>query len=344
MRNLLKRAAAMIRFAALMAVLSGGAAAPAWSHALDPGFLSMQETGESVWRVFFRRPDVLGRPMELDAVLPENCEARRSGAPVYDGQAWGASWITTCEGGIAGRELVIEGLDNTNTDTLIRIQPLEGQMITTRLTASEISMVIPADPSLGEVFSSYIALGMEHILVGIDHLMFVFALLLLIRSPGKLIGAVTAFTVAHSITLALAAFQVIRIPGPPVEAVIALSIVFLCIEIIKSRDGEERLSERYPWMVSFSFGLLHGLGFAGVLIEIGLPQDDVPAALLAFNIGVEAGQLAFIAAVLAAGWALRRAMVSRGGNELLMNRVTPVMAYAVGGIATYWLAERISAF
>lgn len=344
MLAVLKRIPEFFRIAALMMVFGLQGAAPALSHALEPGFLTMEETGSGTWRVFFRRPDVRGSPMPIEARLPENCAIREGGEPAFDGWAWSTGWITPCDGGIAGGEVAITGLDMTRTDTLVRIQPADGQMITRRLTSGDISFTVPAEPSIGQVFGSYFLLGMEHILIGIDHLLFVFALLLLIRSPGRLVGAVTAFTVAHSITLALASLQIIHIPGPPVEAVIALSIIFLSIEILKSRQGEERLSERYPWLVSFSFGLLHGLGFAGVLTEIGLPQGDVPAALLAFNVGVEAGQLAFIAAVLGAAMMLRRVMPSRGAFDGLLLRATPVMAYAVGGISTVWLVQRIGGF
>jgi hydrogenase/urease accessory protein HupE len=254
--------------------------------------------------------------------------------------------MAACSGGLPGSTLEITGLDRTRTDVLVRVQPLEGAASTVRLTPEDIRFTVPVDPSTGAVFASYFQLGVVHILEGIDHLLFVFALLLLIRSPGRLVGAVTAFTLAHSITLALATLEIVHVPGPPVEAVIALSIVFLAVEILKSGQGPERLSERFPWVVSFSFGLLHGLGFAGALSEIGLPQGDIPAALLAFNVGVEAGQLLFIAAVMAGYWLLR--YMPRHGRGALQavhaRRAPPAMAYGIGLVATFWVAERISGF
>ena len=168
---------------------------------------------------------------------------------------------------------------------------------------------------------------------------------LLIRDRWRLVGAVTAFTIAHSITLAAAVLGWIVVPGPPVEAVIALSIMFLAVEAMKSKPGKLRLSERWPWAVSFSFGLLHGFGFAGALLDIGLPQSDVPLALLGFNLGVEAGQLLFIAAVLVTGWCIARLLPSAwqrltvaGGPGIA------AISYAIGGIASYWFIERVAGF
>ncbi len=335
----------LMRLAALLALfISVMPVPPAFSHALEPGYLALEETAPDTWRVFWRRPDVKGSPMAIDALLPESCDVRRGLPPGFDGSAWGTGWITHCAGGLQGGTVMIEGLDRTRTDALVRIQPLEGATTTQRLTPDQPGFTVAEVPGTWDVFISYFQLGMEHILEGFDHLLFVFALLLLIRSPGRLVGAVTAFTVAHSITLALASLDLLRIPGPPVEAVIALSILFLAVEILKRKDGTERLSERFPWVVSFGFGLLHGLGFAGALSEIGLPQGDISAALLAFNLGVEAGQLTFIAVALALIWALRKSLSAVGRFDVLSARSQPVMAYAIGAVSTYWLVERISGF
>lgn len=336
----------MMRYlAAIIASLWAACSGPAaQAHALEPGYLGLQQTAEDSWRVFWRRPDVNGAPMAIDARLPGNCTPSKAGPPGDDGSAWSAGWIAACDGGLAGRTLVIEGLEQTSTDVLLRVQPLEGAPSTVRLTPQDTQYTVPEVPGTRAVFASYFQLGMEHILEGFDHLLFVFTLILLIRTPGRLVGAVTAFTIAHSITLALASLDLVRVPGPPVEAIIALSILFLAIEIIKRGGGRERLSERCPWLVSFSFGLLHGLGFAGALSDIGLPPGDIPAALLAFNIGVEAGQLAFIAAVLTLGWVLRHGVAASGGLNGVRRRAQPVMAYAIGGVSTYWLVERISGF
>jgi hypothetical protein len=182
----------------------------------------------------------------------------------------------------------------------------------------------------------YLGLGIEHILLGIDHLLFVFGLLLLVRGPWMLVKTITAFTLAHSITLALATLGLVRVPAPPVDAAIALSIAFLAAEIVHARRGRPGLAARKPWLVAFAFGLLHGLGFAGALTQLGLPPGEVPAALLFFNLGVEIGQLLFVALVLALGWALRQLQVS------WPRWAAPLPAYAIGTLAAFWLIERVS--
>jgi hydrogenase/urease accessory protein HupE len=181
-------------------------------------------------------------------------------------------------------------------------------------------------------------LGVQHILQGIDHLLFVFALLLLIRRPRTLFLTITSFTVAHSITLAIASLNVVSVPQAPIEALIALSIMFVASEIVRSNRGHTDLSSRYPWLISFVFGLLHGFGFAGALREIGLPQKDVPLALLTFNLGVEAGQLAFVIAALLALACFRLAFSSD------FRRLSPWAAYLIGAVSAFWLVERVAAF
>lgn len=314
------------------------------AHALDPGYLSLQQTEAGAWRVFWRKPDVNGSPMAIDARLPDFCAPATGPAPGFDGSAWVARWVALCTAPLAGARIVIDGLDRTRTDVLVRIEQADGT-ITARLTAADPVLEIPAVPSAAEVFVQYLGLGFDHILEGIDHLLFVFALLVLIRSPGRLVGTVTAFTVAHSITLALATLGLVSVPGPPVEAAIALSIVLLAVEIVKAGRGQPGLTASRPWIVAFLFGLLHGLGFAGALTEIGLPPGDVPLALLAFNLGVEAGQLVFVAAVLAAFALLRRAgpalahALHRPGAA-----GTRALGYGIGCVSVYWLTERLAQF
>ncbi|WP_286193966.1 HupE/UreJ family protein [Tropicibacter sp. R16_0] len=318
----------------------------AQAHALDPGYLQLQHLNNGAWQVFWRKPTVQGEPMAIDAVLPPNCApARAEGDPQFDGAAWVSQWVALCPGGLAGQTIVIEGLEATRTDVLVRLSGPEGQALSKRLTADQTGFTVPIEMTGWAVFSSYVALGFDHILEGLDHLLFVFALLVLIRHPWRLVGAITAFTVAHSITLALATLDLIRVPSPPVEAVIALSIVLLAVEILRRRQGGDQLTERYPWLLSFGFGLLHGLGFAGALAEIGLPQGDIPLALLAFNVGVEAGQLAFVAVILVTFAVLR--WVAPRVTAVLRDPTsagTLVMGYAIGGVATYWLAERVAGF
>jgi hydrogenase/urease accessory protein HupE len=181
----------------------------------------------------------------------------------------------------------------------------------------------------------YTALGIEHILLGFDHLMFVLALLLIVRGPWMLVKTITAFTIAHSITLGLATLGFINMPSRPVEAAIALSIMFLCVEIVHAHQGKVGMTFRYPWLVAFAFGLLHGLGFAGALSDIGLPQSEIPIALLFFNIGVEVGQLIFVAAVLLLAWMLR------GLKLETRDWVRVVPTYLIGTLASYWFLERL---
>ena len=209
-------------------------------------------------------------------------------------------------------------------------------------TSSGAGIEVPLDAlrassgSVADTARRYLALGVEHILLGIDHLLFVLGLLLIVRGPWMLIKTVTAFTIAHSLTLALATLGLVEVPSRPVEAAIALSIVFLAVEILRARRGRIGLTHRFPWLIAFAFGLLHGLGFAGALAEIGLPAGEIPPALLFFNLGVEIGQLMFIAAVWSVRWAARRLEVAWPAW------VEPLPAYAIGTVASFWLIERVS--
>lgn len=339
----------MSRFVqALLAVCIALACAQnAQAHALDPGYLDLRQLTNDSWQVFWRKPDVQGGPMAIEVRLPQGCSPDAGDDPNFDGAAWVTGWVAVCPMGLGGKNVAIQGLEAQRTDVLLHLQPLKGAASTLRLTPENPSVMLPTDPSSGTVFTSYTALGFAHILEGWDHLLFVFALLLLIRDTWRLVGAITAFTIAHSITLALAALGSISVPAPPVEACIALSIVFLAVEILKTRAGLPRLSQRFPWVVCFSFGLLHGLGFAGALLEIGLPSGDIPVALFAFNVGVELGQLVFVAAVVTVMWAMRRfwrldmVLVQGSGQPQL---TLTVQAYLIGALATFWLVQRMLAF
>jgi hypothetical protein len=328
--------------ALLFAALMPGRA-PA--HGLEPGFLEFQPLGGADWRVTWRKPQVNGAPMAIDAVLPVACAPRRGPPPAFDGRAFLSGWIATCEGGISGGEIRIEGLERTRTDVLVRYA-LEGGTApeAMRLTAASPTFTVPADPGAFSVFASYFSLGVDHILKGIDHLLFVLVLLLLIRDWRTLLGAVTAFTVAHSLSLAAASLSWIVAPAPPVEVIVALSIAFLAAELLHPPGEEKRLTERYPWAVAFAFGLLHGLGFARALLEVGLPQGDVPLALLAFNLGVEAGQVLFIAVVLALGTALSRLYPAARAHLAPGSAGLSAVAYGVGTLAAFWVVERVAGF
>lgn len=311
------------------------------AHALDPGYLNLEALGQDRWRVTWRVPDLGNGPMSLEARLPQGCTQDAPPPLAFDGRAWTTRWIANCPGGLAGGVIAVEGLESTSTDTLVRYELEPGKTQVHRLTPADTAFTVPANAGAIEVLTSYVALGVTHILEGVDHLLFVFALILLIRDRGRLFWAVTAFTVAHSITLAAASLGWVNVPPPPVEASIALSIVFLAYELTLPPERRDPLTERFPWLVSFAFGLIHGLGFAGALREIGLPQGDIPLALFAFNLGVEIGQILFIALVLLTAWAARRLypQIVRIGSKL-----TRPASYAIGTVAAFWVIERIAAF
>lgn len=330
-----------VLFGLVLALLSTLNPAPVAAHALDPGYLELSYLDQDRWRIFWRAPDVDGRPMKLAVVLPEACETNRFTPPAFDGRAWVTSGLASCPGGLAGGTLRIDGLEETRTDVLVRYELSPNRPQTQRLTPGTPEFIVPADPGNIEVLTSYVSLGVSHILEGVDHLLFVLALLLLVRDTRRLFWTVTAFTLAHSITLAAASLGWVAVPSVPVEVVIALSIVFLAYELALPPDRRDPLTERYPAIVSFGFGLIHGLGFAGALREIGLPQNDIPLALFSFNIGVEIGQLLFIGAALALGWALKRLLPALVAGAPALHRLT---SYGIGSIAAFWVIERLSGF
>ncbi|WBL32211.1 HupE/UreJ family protein [Sinirhodobacter sp. HNIBRBA609] len=311
------------------------------AHELDPGYLELAALGEDRWRVTWRTPDVAGTPMPISVSLPLACAPREGPAPKFDGKGWSTTWVVACEGGLAGETIRIDGLERTSTDTLVRYEIEPGTVEVRRLTATEPAFTVDVVPGGVGIFTSYLEFGVVHILEGIDHLVFVFALLLLTGGTRKLFWAVTAFTLAHSITLAGSTFGWIALPSAPVEVVIALSIVFLAYEISLPSQRRDALTERFPGFVAFGFGLIHGLGFAGALREIGIPQGDVPLALLAFNLGVETGQLIFIATLLVAWFMIRRIFP---GILAHLGRMTAIASYAIGTTSAYWVVDRLSGF
>ena len=319
----------------LLALVLLALASGARADELRPGFIELEQQSARHWTLGWKQPLSAPGPAELVVPLvPGNCRIvdgpRRRVAPL----ALVGSAELTCEGSLEGRRAGLETIFG-NGDVLLRVAPLDEPVQSYRLTAAEPSVALAEKPSAWQVWRSYFVLGIEHILEGWDHLLFVIALVLLVRRGWAVAGAITAFTVAHSLTLAGTTLGLVGLPGPPVEAVIALSIVFLALELAKRREGS--LTLRYPWAIAFVFGLVHGFGFAGALAEIGVPHGEVPAALFSFNLGVEAGQLAVVGAVLAFVGLLRR---------LAASALDPAMraaSYAIGITASFWLIERLVA-
>ncbi|MDQ1310985.1 MAG: HupE/UreJ family protein [Pseudomonadota bacterium] len=305
-----------------------------------PAYLQLTQTAPDQYEVLWKVPALDERTvLKLYPVFPPGAEEIAPRRSAFAGGSTVTHWTSRVPGGLEGRPIVIEGPGLARTDVLVRLTRLDGSEQLERLDPA--SAVFTAQPEAGrlEVITSYTWLGVEHILFGVDHLLFVAALVLLVRGVRPLLLTITAFTLAHSITLALATLGVLDVPGPPVEAVIALSIVFVAVEIIRRERGGSSLAMHKPWLVAFSFGLLHGLGFAGALAEVGLPRNSIPLALLFFNVGVEIGQVLFVGALLAVMALLRRLAVPVDAR-----RAVVATSYAIGGLASYWLVERVVAF
>jgi hydrogenase/urease accessory protein HupE len=314
----------------------------ACGHEVRPGYLELRQTGAETWSVLWKVPAQGEMRLSIHPQFPETCALASELITLQSAGAHTELTTIACKGGLAGRAIGIDGLSATMTDVLVRTEGLDGTTQITRLTPSAPSFVVEAAPRALEVARTYLVLGVEHILLGIDHLLFVLALLILVKDTRRLIWTVTAFTLAHSLTLVGATLGFVHVPGPPVEAAIALSIVFVAVEIVHSRHGMTGLTERFPWIVAFSFGLLHGFGFASALSEVGLPQSAIPVALLFFNVGVEIGQLLFIASVLAVIAAAREVMRRFAVSQPAWTwRVPP---YAIGSVAAFWSIQRIVAF
>ena len=312
----------------------------ALGHESRPAYLQITETAPHRYDILWRTPVLSGMRLPVVLRLPE--EARNITEPALRelSDSLVERRLIEVDGGLAGRRIEFVGLQATITDVLARVQMRDGAVSSILIRPSQPWIEIAPARGLLAVAGAYLVHGVEHILFGFDHLLFVLALILIVRSGRMLLWTITAFTVAHSITLSLATLGVVRVPGPPVEASIALSILLLAHEIVRSQRGETGLTARWPWLVAFSFGLLHGFGFAGALTDLGLPQGDIPLALFTFNLGVELGQLAFIAVVLGVMALARRLPLPTAVGRYAL----PCATYAIGGLAAFWFVERVAGF
>ncbi len=321
---------------AVAVLLCAGWSVAALAHEVRPAFLQITERADHRYDILWKQPTMGTVAVRLVPHIsgglldppPTSVEA----AANFQISIWRN--VDAGEGGLEGRTVHIEGLERTITDVFVSVTPAGGESSQQILRPQAPSLTLRLGKS-GVAVPAYLTLGIEHILMGIDHLAFVLGLILLVRSRKTLIATITAFTVAHSITLAATALHLMTVRPAVIEALVALSILFVAVELIRSYRGRHGLTMRYPWVIAFTFGLLHGAAFAGALAQIGLPPDAIPLSLLLFNVGVELGQLMFIVVVLAIGWALMR-----------LPRSVPAWTrwappYVIGSCAAFWFIERL---
>ena len=305
------------------------------AHELRPAYLELRQTGKESYDVLFKVPGS-GESLRLALYpeLPAVCTKTGTPRSSFVNGAFIERWSVTCRGGLAGGTVGITGLQGTTTDVLVRLAGLTGRSQVLRLTPDRPSFVVEAEPGVWRVAATYLRLGRDHILLGVDHLLFILGLLLIVPNRWMLLKTITSFTLAHSLTLAVATLGYASAPVLPLNAAIALSILFLGPEIVRHERGETSLTIRHPWVVAFAFGLLHGFGFASGLNTLGLPHGDIPVALLFFNLGVEAGQLGFVGLILLLARSFR-------ALEIHWPRVVELApGYAVGSLGAYWTIQR----
>ena len=313
---------------------------PLHAHEIRPALLQIVEAEQGFIHVTLKVPALGDRMIGIRPQFPDEFEryGPNSSRLVPGAYIEYQSFKSDQEDALYGKRIDLEGLNHLQIDVLLRIDFKDGTQISSIIYPKEPYFIIPEKGSASQVAASYFNIGVIHILEGYDHLLFVFALLLLISSPWMLFKTITAFTLAHSVTLALSALDVFTLPSAPTEAIISLSIVYLCLEVIHHQQGKESITIKYPWIVAMIFGLFHGLGFAGALSEVGLPQQDIPIALLTFNLGVEAGQILFVLVILALSWLLKKIKIKPP------EQFRKIMPYAIGSLAAFWTIERVLSF
>jgi len=313
------------------------AAPGAWAHEARPAYLEIRETSPGRFGLLWRTPVLAGMRLPVVLRLPDDVKNLKE--PVVEELADSRverRSIDAGPNGLAGRRIEFVGLQLTITDVLVRIAMQDGRSWTAIARAAQPWVEIAPSPSRWDAWWTYVGQGVRHILFGPDHLLFVLGLLLIVKDRWMLVKTVTSFTVAHSITLALATLGYAELPLAPLNAAIALSILFLGPEIVRSWRGESSFTIRHPWVVAFAFGLLHGFGFASALAGAGLPREELPLALLGFNAGVEIGQLGFVALVLP---------LEHSGRALGVRWprwVQAIPGYAVGSLGAFWTFQRVA--
>ncbi len=310
-------------------------ALPAQAHRFAPSLLKVTEVAGGQYNLVWKTPVQAASSIPLRPQWPEACEVASASPPQVEGTGRVFSWRLACgfdAQGIVGQELGISGLAANQASAMVMVSLMDGRNYQEVLNAEQTSFVVPEEPGAGEVMTDYSVLGIEHIWSGIDHLLFVFGLLLLVGGGARLLWTITAFTVGHSITLSLVTLGFFDYPVALVEFTIALSIFVLAVELTR-REKHDALW-RNPWWLAGGFGLLHGMGFAGALAETGLPQDNVPLALLFFNIGIEIGQILFIFAIILLWLLLRKPLAP------YQERLLPVPVYILGVLSAMWCIER----
>jgi len=306
------------------------------AHELRPGFLELRETGQNTYNFLWKKPSGGEVEINIAPIIPQECRLTTPGRQQVTPGAVVVRGTLRCRDGIDGKTLTIDGLESTITDVIIRVHHADGRLESHLLKPVNPSVTLGARTTSWQRSGAYLRLGIEHILLGVDHLLFVLGLLLIVADRWMLLKTITSFTVAHSITLAIATLGYASAPVPPLNAAIALSILFLGPEIVRRWRGQTSFTIRHPWVVAFVFGLLHGFGFASGLTTMGLPQAEIPLALLLFNVGVEIGQIFFVGMIVA----LERAFHTL---EIRWPRLIEALpGYTVGSLGAYWTIQRIA--
>jgi hypothetical protein len=314
-----------------LAVLAGAAHA----HETRPGFLELRESTPGTYGLLWKKPAGGEVEIFIAPALPKECRLAGSGQQRLTPGAVVVRGTLQCEGGIAGKTIAVDGLEATITDVIVRVHHADGRLESHLLKPLNPSVTLGENTTGWQRSASYLRLGVEHIVLGVDHLLFVLGLLLIVRDRWMLVKTITSFTIAHSVTLAIATLGYASAPVLPLNAAIALSILFLGPEIVRAWRGETSFTIRHPWVVAFAFGLLHGFGFASGLASMGLPAAEIPLALLLFNVGVEVGQVAFVLLVVLLERAFRLL-------EIRWPRVVAALpGYVVGSLGAYWTIQRV---